>query len=1522
MRTRRRRDDDEAPVIEINESPNVDILQRLPRERRRTVRYIDSLDAFNHQRQRRHPTTPENSDAQAYLQQRATRSLHRTSLPSSSEESEEEEDGFQEQPSFGDDENDEVDETNESDLPSPQSRRSSGVSIKEENPSELESAGQGNYRYSTRRRSRSSIEPEDETSSRQSIEYEEPRQDEDAIEEESRSTRYPRRRSRGSHEPSGANEDEGVSYSQDNNTRYTLRNRSKLAPIDRLYDVDTSDKKKSIAPSSLDYGTRSAAQASERHTRYLLRSKRDAPPSPKNGDGSSKGYSLRNRNAVRRQQSSYSEAPRLSNQLIYDDYGDPRPPKRSKSNSSSAPKYMDLSGSSSSSEGEMQTMKRSKKKYAKSPKAPPPADISPLDIDPSITWDSIGGLKSHIHSLQEMVILPLLYPEFYSKFSLKPPSGVLFYGPPGTGKTLVARALANSTGSQKITFYMRKGADCLSKWVGEAERQLRVLFEQAKKTEPSIIFFDEIDGLAPVRSAKQDQIHASIVSTLLALMDGLDSRGRVIVIGATNRIDAIDPALRRPGRFDRELAFTLPNATDRAAMLAINTKEWQPPLSLAFRTQLANELVGYCGADIKALCAETALVAFKRTFPQVYDTPAKLEIDVNAIQVLRADFQVAQAKIVPAAARAQSAVATPLPPLLKPLLEAPLTGLVKLIQTTFPGGLFAPPPIVPSSSTPIYELPSSSCAGCLMPLMDDSSPCSQCQVLFHPACLRGTGRCSSCVPSYSAMGQAALTSALLSHMDGFPCIQFDRFSTPAQWMAKWAEVLSHVPCVVYCPHLDQAWVDHPNEIPPLLHHWVQTAQHLPIVLIATASTRDLPSDFADLFPTTHQFQLKPPSRAARHGFWQVVQTWASSPPPIPLPPPKPLRVVAPPPTKAPKPSQVLTDHEQHQLRELRIFLEAVVSYCIRQKSNASFVAIPDGTIDLSTMRDKVHDGEYTTWEKFMTDVHAMVQDAYAAYPKYSPLRYIAHAAANMQDNVMSFAHRFRKEQGYDLFAQCREIQQAKLAKRPVPAPMPLKRPGQLPPPTIIEVENGNDSNAAAEVEEEEDLETFQTGDHVFVAKRTGPGMNKLGGAGLVQQVYVDDETERVTKYDVKYVLGGFEKEVEARYVRRLTEDTVQESVKMHAQPVLGSTLIAAAAAAPPTADEVFDATIWPHLYQAGWEFVAPHMLWVENPPESTTDLTKDELQSKHTCFESRDDVLAFVKQTPKYARLCFGQRYVEMNIADGLLPKPTPWTPQEEIYYMMLEDKPIEASQPVVTPTSEPDFILDEAALKVVVSTLVDATDGWSVDDLRQALVKVNHIVLAHRQDYDRSAMIAFVCLMENLYLKYISNIIWYLAPVAMEIGDVAAIQTSRVGREKQRYDGHVRLIVCVVPLSESNQVLLISSSQRKDGWILPKGGWEDDETAEESVLRELQEEAGVEGIVMESLGEVNYASKNKSDCDKPSRLIGFTAQVTKEFKEWPESQRKRTWVDFEMARKLLEPRPELLAMLNRAVDRTGLNST
>lgn len=252
----------------------------------------------------------------------------------------------------------------------------------------------------------------------------------------------------------------------------------------------------------------------------------------------------------------------------------------------------------------------------------------------------------------------------------------------GTGKTLVARALAAhaSRAGRKVSFFMRKGADVLSKWVGEAERQLRLLFEEAQKAQPAIIFFDEIDGLAPVsrlvaqralsevrhcwgrspprppewklvgrgavqeaescrsqvRSSKQDQIHNSIVSTLLALMDGLDSRGQVVVIGATNRIDALDGALRRPGRcaarsqtafkcrlirrkrrawlsmrsftegvsggrFDRELVFPLPSLQARAAIIDIHTRKWAQPPTHDWKHELANICVGYCGADLKVL---------------------------------------------------------------------------------------------------------------------------------------------------------------------------------------------------------------------------------------------------------------------------------------------------------------------------------------------------------------------------------------------------------------------------------------------------------------------------------------------------------------------------------------------------------------------------------------------------------------------------------------------------------------------------------------------------------------------------------------------------------------------------------------------------------------------------------------------------------------------------------------------------------------------------------------------------------
>lgn len=232
-------------------------------------------------------------------------------------------------------------------------------------------------------------------------------------------------------------------------------------------------------------------------------------------------------------------------------------------------------------------------------------------------WESVAGLQDVIRCMKEVVLLPLLYPEFFDNWGITPPRGVLLHGYPGTGKTLVVRSLIGSCaqGDKRIAYFARKGADCLGKYVGDAERQLRLLFHVAEKCQPSIIFFDEIDGLAPCRTKQSDQTHSSVVSTLLALLDGLKSRGSVVVIGATNRPDAVDPALRRPGRFDREIYFPLPSLEDRAAILSLHTQKWPKPVSGSLLRWIAGKTAGFAGADLQALCTQAAIIALKRNFP-------------------------------------------------------------------------------------------------------------------------------------------------------------------------------------------------------------------------------------------------------------------------------------------------------------------------------------------------------------------------------------------------------------------------------------------------------------------------------------------------------------------------------------------------------------------------------------------------------------------------------------------------------------------------------------------------------------------------------------------------------------------------------------------------------------------------------------------------------------------------------------------------------------------------------------------
>jgi len=202
------------------------------------------------------------------------------------------------------------------------------------------------------------------------------------------------------------------------------------------------------------------------------------------------------------------------------------------------------------------------------------------------------------------------HPELFEKLGVEPPKGVLLYGPPGTGKTLLAKAVANETNANFIAI---NGPELMSKWYGESEKNLREVFEEAEKNAPSIIFIDEIDAIAPKREESYGEVERRVVSQLLTMMDGLKTRGKVVVIGATNRVNAIDPALRRPGRFDREIEIGVPNKEGRLDILKIHSRNM--PLSKSVNLkELAGITHGFVGADLEALAREAAMSALRKTF--------------------------------------------------------------------------------------------------------------------------------------------------------------------------------------------------------------------------------------------------------------------------------------------------------------------------------------------------------------------------------------------------------------------------------------------------------------------------------------------------------------------------------------------------------------------------------------------------------------------------------------------------------------------------------------------------------------------------------------------------------------------------------------------------------------------------------------------------------------------------------------------------------------------------------------------
>src|ERR671916_1405645 len=232
---------------------------------------------------------------------------------------------------------------------------------------------------------------------------------------------------------------------------------------------------------------------------------------------------------------------------------------------------------------------------------------------PSITYEDIGGLKNEVTKVREMIELPLRHPELFKRLGVEAPKGVILHGPPGTGKTLLAKAVANETNAN---FYTIGGPEIMSKYYGESEERLRNVFQDAEKNAPSIIFIDEIDSIAPKREEVSGEVERRIVAQLLSLMDGMASRGKVVVIGATNRVNAIDPALRRPGRFDREIEIGVPDRNGRLEILQIHTRGM--PLSKDVNLEkLADISHGFVGADLQSLSKEAGMRALRRILPEI-----------------------------------------------------------------------------------------------------------------------------------------------------------------------------------------------------------------------------------------------------------------------------------------------------------------------------------------------------------------------------------------------------------------------------------------------------------------------------------------------------------------------------------------------------------------------------------------------------------------------------------------------------------------------------------------------------------------------------------------------------------------------------------------------------------------------------------------------------------------------------------------------------------------------------------------
>ncbi|CAH2044060.1 unnamed protein product, partial [Iphiclides podalirius] len=627
-------------------------------------------------------------------------------------------------------------------------------------------------------------------------------------------------------------------------------------------------------------------------------------------------------------------------------------------------------------------------------------DIQPVEVDGSVRFTSVGGLEEHIKCLREMVLFPLMYPDLFNKFKTRPAKGVLFHGPPGTGKTLLARALANEcslVGGRKVAFFMRKGADCLKKWVGESERHLKLLFQQANKMKPSIIFFDEIDALAPVRSVRQEQVHTSVVGTLLAEMDGLCDRGEVIIIGATNRLDAVDPALRRAGRFDRELHFPPPHAAARRDILHIYTRDWAPPPAPRTLDNVADVTTGYGGSDLKALCSEAVLRALRRVYPQV--------------EVRLEDLESAIAGMVAAGARSAPPPARRLPAHALPLLGPQVRAAAPMLRA-----------IVPSHA--------------------DSVKASE--EMLAPSALLISGECA----------ESHIAPALLERLERFTVRELSVATLHSALAFTQEQALISVfsecrraerGCVLFVRDVAAVWAAlGASGGALLLQLWRTRAAGHATALLATAAQEPqrLPVELQELFPAYKDcvYTVREPTAAEVIAFLKPIITETPLLPPViennEPPPPLPRAPPPPPPRESAEEVARRKRKEDYKLRELRIFLRDI---CRKLASNRRFykftkpvdleevsgsnvtdyLDIIKQPMDLETMMTKVDMHKYNCAKEFLDDIDLICANALEYNPdRTSSDKQIRHEACSLRDHAHALID---VEMDSDFELECQDI---------------------------------------------------------------------------------------------------------------------------------------------------------------------------------------------------------------------------------------------------------------------------------------------------------------------------------------------------------------------------------------------------------------------------------------------------------------------------------------------------------------------